>query len=129
MKPMYHASPIDPASSFVVMERGDERCDFVLRCSGMTTTILSFYNPRLGLKGEVLDVPISRKVPAMHPLSELRNQRTTFAVIMRAIAFHLPQFHPIPVCPCWANESWTRGWLGEDRRVLILHTYNPIDCH
>jgi len=78
MKPEYQANPIDPAVSFVVMERGDELSDFVLRSSGMTTTILSFYDPRLGLKGEFLDVLISRKVRAMYPLPELGNQRTSF---------------------------------------------------
>jgi hypothetical protein len=78
MKPEYHANPIDPAGSFVVTERGDEVCEFVLRSSGMTTTILSFYDPRLGLKGEFPDVLISGKVPAMYPLPELRNQRTSF---------------------------------------------------
>jgi len=60
MKPEYHANPIDPAGSFVVTERDDELCDFALRSSGMTTTILSFYHPRLGSKGEFfLDVMIS----------------------------------------------------------------------
>ena len=32
-----------------------------------------------------------------------------------------------PFCLCWANESWTRGWLGQDRQVLISQTYNPDD--
>ena len=32
-----------------------------------------------------------------------------------------------PFCLCWANESWTRGWLGQDREVLISQTYNPDD--
>lgn len=32
-----------------------------------------------------------------------------------------------PFCLCWANESWTRGWLGQDRDVLIAQTYNPDD--
>jgi len=30
-------------------------------------------------------------------------------------------------CLCWANESWTRGWLGEERDVLIPQTYDPHD--
>ena len=38
-----------------------------------------------------------------------------------------------PFCLCWANESWTRGWLGEERDVLIPQTYDPRDdldhCH
>jgi hypothetical protein len=38
-----------------------------------------------------------------------------------------------PFCLCWANESWTRGWLEEERDVLIPQTYDPHDdlnhCH
>ena len=29
-----------------------------------------------------------------------------------------------PFCLCWANESWTRGWLGQDQQVLISQSYN-----
>jgi SAM-dependent methyltransferase len=64
MKPDYHGNPIDAAGSLVIREWGDELCDFVYRSSGMTTTIFNFYDPRLGLKGEFLDVLISRKVSA-----------------------------------------------------------------
>jgi lipopolysaccharide biosynthesis protein len=32
-----------------------------------------------------------------------------------------------PFCLCWANESWTRGWLGQERDVLISQTYDPYD--
>jgi hypothetical protein len=32
-----------------------------------------------------------------------------------------------PFCLCWANESWTRGWSGEDQDVLISQTYTPDD--
>lgn len=35
-----------------------------------------------------------------------------------------PEF---PFCLCWANESWTRGWLGEEREVLISQTYSADD--
>jgi len=64
MKPDYHCNPIDPRGSLVVTEWGDELGDFVFRSSGMTTTIFNFYDPRLGLKGEFLDVFVSRKISA-----------------------------------------------------------------
>ena len=64
LEPDYHHNPIDPAGSLVITEWGDELCDFVFRFSGMTTTILNFYDPRFGLKGEFLDVLISRKSSA-----------------------------------------------------------------
>ena len=78
MKPDYHSNPIDGAGSLVITEWGDELCDFVFRSSGMTTTILNFHDPRLGLKGEFLDVLISRKVSALDlidPMPELSNAR------------------------------------------------------
>jgi SAM-dependent methyltransferase len=70
MKPDYHGNPIDAAGSLVVTEWGDELCDFVFRSSGMTTTIFNFYDPRLGLKGEFLDVLVSRKASALDLLAE-----------------------------------------------------------
>ena len=44
----------------------------------MTTTILNFYDPRLGLKGEFLDVLISRKVSAAELMSEAGGRRDQF---------------------------------------------------
>jgi SAM-dependent methyltransferase len=70
MKPDYHGNPIDSSGSLVITEWGDELCDFVLRCSGMTTTILNFYDPKFGLKGDFLDVLISRKASATDLLAE-----------------------------------------------------------
>ena len=37
MEPEYQGNPIYPAVSFVVAERGDELCEFVLRSSVMTS--------------------------------------------------------------------------------------------
>jgi SAM-dependent methyltransferase len=70
MKPDYHCNPIEATGSLVVTEWGDELCDFVFRSSQMTTTIFSFYDPRFGLKGEFLDVLISRKVSAADLVAE-----------------------------------------------------------
>jgi hypothetical protein len=78
MKPEYHASPIDPPSSYVVAESGEGLCDLVHRSGGKTVTILSFYDLRPGLKGECHGVLDSREVPVMCSLPELQNQRTNF---------------------------------------------------
>jgi hypothetical protein len=80
MKPDYHVNPIDPTGSLVITEWGDELCDFVFRSSGMTTTIFNFYNPRLGLKGEFLDVLLSRTVSALDLTSGPAGQRVRFNV-------------------------------------------------
>lgn len=32
-----------------------------------------------------------------------------------------------PFCLCWANETWSRRWLAEDREILIEQTYSAED--
>jgi lipopolysaccharide biosynthesis protein len=32
-----------------------------------------------------------------------------------------------PFALAWANESWSRRWLGEDREILQAQTYSPED--
>ncbi len=40
------------------------------------------------------------------------------------LALGQPDF---PFCLAWANESWSRRWLGEPRDILISQTYSPED--
>ena len=35
-----------------------------------------------------------------------------------------PEF---PFCLCWANEPWSRRWLGEEQDILIAQTYSRED--
>lgn len=70
LPPDYHNNPIDVMGSLVITEWGDDLCDFIFSASGMTTTIFSFHDRSFGLKGEFLDVMISRKTPGRTLVSE-----------------------------------------------------------
>lgn len=60
--PDYHGNPVDDQGSLVTMYWGYDICDFILKHSGLYTTIVYIDNLFLGIRAEYIEVLISRKL-------------------------------------------------------------------
>ena len=60
--PDYHGNPVDNQGSLVTMYWGYDICDFILKHSGLYTTIVYIDNLFLGIRAELIEVLISRKL-------------------------------------------------------------------
>lgn len=58
----YHGNPVDSQGSLVTMYWGYDICDFILKHSGLYTTIVYIDNSFLGIRAELIEVLISRKI-------------------------------------------------------------------
>jgi lipopolysaccharide biosynthesis protein len=51
-------------------------------------------------------------------------QRLLDAPINAILSEGTPNF---PFCICWANQSWSRRWIGDDQQILAKQRYSPDD--
>lgn len=61
LEPVYHGNPIDSKGALAVRDWGGDLPDFIERHSGLKTTIHDIHDNQLGLRGECLEVLVSRK--------------------------------------------------------------------
>jgi SAM-dependent methyltransferase len=59
--PEYHGNPIDPNGSLVCTDWGYDICDFILKASGLYTTMVYIDDISRGIRAEYIEVLISRK--------------------------------------------------------------------
>lgn len=59
--PIYHGNPIDTKGALVTTDWGYDIGDFIARASGLDTEILRFDDPGHGLRGEYLEVLVTKK--------------------------------------------------------------------
>ncbi|VXD25591.1 methyltransferase domain-containing protein [Planktothrix paucivesiculata] len=58
----YHGNPVNPQGSLVTRDWGYDICDFILKHSGLYTTIVYIDDISLGIRAEYIEVLISRKI-------------------------------------------------------------------
>jgi SAM-dependent methyltransferase len=58
----YHGNPVNPKGSLVTIDWGYDICDFILKHSGLYTTIVYVDDISLGIRAEYIEVLISRKI-------------------------------------------------------------------
>jgi len=58
----YHGNPVDDKGALVVMNWGYDICDFILKTSGLYTTIIIIDDLSLGIRAEYIEVLVSRKL-------------------------------------------------------------------
>lgn len=61
-EPEYHGNPIDANGCPVTMHWGYDICDFIFKHSGLYTSMIIIDNLDLGIRGEYIEVLISRKL-------------------------------------------------------------------
>ena len=58
----YHGNPVNPKGSLVTRDWGYDICNFILKHSGLYTTIAYIDDISLGIRAEYIEVLISRKI-------------------------------------------------------------------
>jgi hypothetical protein len=61
-KAQYHGNPVNAEGSLVTRDWGYDICDFILKHSGLYTTIVYVENTFLGIRAEYIEVLVSRKL-------------------------------------------------------------------
>jgi SAM-dependent methyltransferase len=61
-QPEYHGNPIDPNGSLVCMDWGYDICEFIFEAAGLYTTILYIDDISRGIRAELIEVLVSKKL-------------------------------------------------------------------
>jgi SAM-dependent methyltransferase len=61
-EPEFHGNPVDKNGSLVTIHWGYDIADFILKTSGMCSTIITIDNIEMGIRAEYIEVIVSRKI-------------------------------------------------------------------